>query len=84
MRADVPAERQTRSIASHYRYAYHKLSPVAANSHAMREMKFWERPAGDGLLVREFFPSQVPGRIFERYPAALAVVSDAERQTIAL
>ena len=36
------------------------------------------------LLVGEFFPGQMPGRVFERDPAAPAVVGDAERQTIAL
>jgi hypothetical protein len=34
MRAGLPAERQTRSIASQYRYAYHKLSSLPANPHA--------------------------------------------------
>jgi len=34
MRADLPAERQTRSTVSQYRHAYHKLSPLAANRHA--------------------------------------------------
>ena len=36
------------------------------------------------LLVGEFFPGEVSGGVFERNPAALAIVGDAERQTIPL
>jgi hypothetical protein len=43
MRADLPAERQTRSIASPYRYAYHKLSPLAANRHGVNA-RFTPKP----------------------------------------